>query len=753
MFKPTTRSDVFRNPLFHILLIITFCLIAYSNTFRVPFQFDDTPTIVENPIIKDLSYMVNPSAAKIYKETSPYESMKRRYVGILTFALNYRIHKLDVTGYHLVNLFIHIVNALMVYWLILLTFRTPFLNSSNLREASSHIALFAGLLFACHPVQTQAVTYICQRFTSLAATFYCLSLIMYVKWRISSNKTPLSSFRAHLLFYLGSVISAIFAMKTKEMAFTLPVVIFLYELMFFDGEFKKRFLYLTPFLLTMLIIPISLLGVDKPIGQIISDLSEVTREQTNMSRWSYFFTQIAVIVTYIRLLLFPVNQNLDYDYPIYHSFLFPEVFLSFLLLLFLFGLGVYLLFHSRIRNRSLRLIAFGLFWFFTTLSVESSFIPIIDVIFEHRIYLPSLGAFMVLSTGAFLLASKFKEKKMRSFGITILSIVVLVLSFSTHSRNAIWKSEITLWQDCVTKSPGKARPHNNLGNALNKQGRTEEAFQHFLQALKIAPQYADAHNNLGVALAERGRTDEAIAHYLEALAINNNFEKAHYNLGITLAENGNLDEAIQHFNTALLIKPDYVDAQNNLGNCLLLKGRIDAAIVQYRKVLLMQPDHAMAQQNLVNALAQKKKRTAAIAETKKTIQQRPDDFKLYYKLGSLYKINGELNEALGQYRKAISLSPDFIPALNGLAVVYADKGEYKQALLLYERVMALNPDSYVPYYNVACIYARQNKIEESIGWLKKAVQRGFEDWEFLKIDKDLENIRGSSYYKKLMRQS
>lgn len=753
MFKSTLRSEVFRNPLFYIFLIITFCIISYSNTFSVPFQFDDTPTIIENPIIKDLDFLLKPSAAKIYKEASPYESLKRRYVGILTFALNYWIHKLNVTGYHLFNLSIHTVNALMVYWLTLLTFRTPFFDSSNPGETSSHIALLAALLFACHPVQTQAVTYICQRFTSLATTFYCLSLILYVKWRTSSQKNPLSFFRAPLLFYLGSVISAVLAMKTKEMAFTLPVVIFLYELMFFEGAFKKRVLYALPLVLTMLVIPLSLLGVDRPIGQMISDLSEVTREQTDMSRWSYFFTQLTVVATYIRLLFLPVNQNLDYDYPLYHSFLFPEVFLSFLFLLSLAGFGFYLFFRSRIRNRSLRLIAFGLFWFFITLSVESSVIPIVDVIFEHRVYLPSVGAFMALSTGAFLLVNKSRKIKLQPFAMTFLSTVIIVLSMTTYSRNAIWKSEITLWQDCVTKSPEKARPHNNLGNALNKQGHTEQALQHFLQALRIAPQYADAHNNLGVVLAKLGRKDEAIAQYRKALAINNNFGKAHYNLGIALAENGNLDEAIHHFHSAILIKPDYVDAQNNLANCLLLKGRIDAAIAHYRKVLFIQPDHAMAQQNLVNALAKKKKRTAAIAETKKSIQQKPEDFKLYYKLGSLYKISGELDEALSQYQKALSLSPDFLPAINSLAVVYSDQGEYERALSLYEKVIALNPGSYVPYYNIACIYAKQNKIEESIGWLKKAVQRGFEDWEILKTDKDLENIRESFYFKELIRQS
>ena len=142
------------------------CSIVYSNTLEAPFVFDDKLVIVENPIVRDLGYMVNPSEAKVHKGHFEYESFRHRYIGYLTFAINYWFHKLDVTGYHLVNIAIHIINGLIVYWLVILTFRTPFLYSSILKERSTEIAFFASLLFTCHPLQTQAVTYIWQRVTS-----------------------------------------------------------------------------------------------------------------------------------------------------------------------------------------------------------------------------------------------------------------------------------------------------------------------------------------------------------------------------------------------------------------------------------------------------------------------------------------------------------------------------------------------------------------------------------------------------------
>ncbi|MBI5196365.1 MAG: hypothetical protein HZA10_08585 [Nitrospirae bacterium] len=176
----------------HTLLIIIGFL-AYSNTFNISFQFDDASNIVENPIIKDLQYVAEPSNAKAFPL---YNTFKNRFIGYFTFALNYRLYGLDVTGYHIVNLAIHIINALLVYWLALLTFfkgakgqrdkvaeGQDSLSMVNGQQSTNLIALFSALIFVSHPVQTQAVTYIVQRFTSLVTMFYLLSLVMYVKFR------------------------------------------------------------------------------------------------------------------------------------------------------------------------------------------------------------------------------------------------------------------------------------------------------------------------------------------------------------------------------------------------------------------------------------------------------------------------------------------------------------------------------------------------------------------------------------------
>ncbi|MFA4830511.1 MAG: hypothetical protein WC594_15010, partial [Thermodesulfovibrionales bacterium] len=421
----SSKWSLFNKPIVHFFLIAIGGFFVYSNTFNVPFHFDDTFTIVKNPGLKDLSNFWPPSGS--------------RWFGFLTFALNYYFGGLNVTGYHIVNLTIHIFNAILVYWLVVLTFKTPFFSNqqsaissqqsketnfdspihpfSSASGGQAYLPLFIALLFVSHPIQTQAVTYIVQRFTSLATMFYLLSLACYIRSRLST--LPATRYT----LYTVSLVSAILSMKTKEISFTLPIVITLYEFMFFgnnqfvipvktgiqdknemDSCFRrndrmesvyKRLLFLIPFLLTMLIIPLSMIGTDKPIGDAIGELREASQETKQISRGIYLFIQFRVIVTYIRLLFIPINQNLDYDYSLYHSFFNPEVFLSALFLLSIFILGIYLLCAKRLALPASRLISFGIFWFFITLSVESSIIPIRDVIFEHRLYLPSIGIIII----------------------------------------------------------------------------------------------------------------------------------------------------------------------------------------------------------------------------------------------------------------------------------------------------------------------------------------------------------------------
>ncbi len=548
------RSGIFwtlvGQPAVHVILILFVGLIVYSNTFNVPFQFDDLDFIQNNPIIKSLD--------NFFSSTSGYEYNPQRFIAFLTFAVNYHFGGYDVIGYHVVNLAIHVINSILVYILVLLSFnirsgqtgQDPHPPGESRPDYSRMIALFSALLFVAHPVQTQAVTYIYQRLTSLATMFYLLSLVAYIMARNAGGVSK-GWWRntASAALYLLSVTSAVLAMKTKETAFTLPIIIAVYEFVFFRTEFRKKVLFVLPVLLTLVIIPISIIGMHKPLGEILSDISEKSRLQTQMPRWDYLVTQMRVVTTYVRLLFMPVGQNVDYDYPVYHSLFTPAVFCSFLFLLSIFGIGAYLLYRSRLSPKPAapgkastflkgalplpllpyyRLIGFGILWFFITLSIESSIIPIADVIFEHRVYLPSVGACIAATSTLFLFVFKMRKKFPRAEEIVVgvLVLTILVFSGATIARNAIWKDTVTLWEDAAQKSPNKGRVHQNLGRAYDINREPQKAFEQYLIATKVDPDLALAHESLGISYVSIREFNEARKELLIALQLNPDLSEA-----------------------------------------------------------------------------------------------------------------------------------------------------------------------------------------------------------------------------------
>jgi tetratricopeptide (TPR) repeat protein len=591
-------------PFIHFLLIFVTTLLAYSNTFNSSFHYDDNATIIQNPIIKNLEYFTEPSKARIFQGHFEYPNLNRRYIGYLTFALNYKFHGLDVTGYHIVNFLIHIVSAFIIYLLIRLSFKTPILSTSDIKDYSEYIALTSALLFACHPIQTQAVTYITQRVASLTTMFYLLAVFLYVKWRIKtsgvrSTKTKILNIRS-LLLYLMAVISTVLAMKTKETAFTLPIMISLYELIFFEGKVNKRIVYLIPFLLTMLIIPLSLVSIDKPVGELIGDIDLATRDYMEISRKDYFLTQFSVLVTYIRLIFLPIKQNLEYDYPVYSTLFELRVLLSSLILFTLLLLAVYLLKKCKDGTSHNRLISFGIFWFFITLSVESSLIPIPSVIYEHRMYLASFGVFLALTTAVFVVREKFSKRWRNTDKLIAGLIVITIISLTgaTYARNSVWKDDISLWRDVVRKSPSKARAHSNLCDGYQSRGLTDEAITECLLAVSLNPYLINAHYNLGTAYMSKGLMDEAIKYLRQAIMLKPTFASAYNNLGIAYNSKGLTDEAIKNYQLAIRLNPIFPEAYNNIGFAYQSKGLYKEAIKHYRIALKLKPDYIRARENL-----------------------------------------------------------------------------------------------------------------------------------------------------------
>ncbi|HXW69241.1 MAG TPA: tetratricopeptide repeat protein [Dissulfurispiraceae bacterium] len=645
------------NTLVHMAGLVFLILIIYANTLNAPFQWDDNEYIVNNPIIKNLHYFSTPSDAKGFEY---YSALVSRFIGYLTFALNYRIHGLSVTGYHIVNIAIHVANSILVYFLVLLTFRTPYFMDQEPGIIGHRspapcpqslvpdpwsltpelVAFFSAAIFAAHPLQIEAVTYIFQRFASLVTFFYLLSLVSYIKARLSTTSkkdsgqagmtespSPLttessSRFTSHIshslspfTFFVLSFVSAVLAMKTKENAFTLPFVIVLYEFCFFSRSFSahdsrltthglsRPFTFLIPILLTLFIIPVSLMSMGTA-GSVMHQLDPASYGATVFSRSEYLFTQFRIIVTYLRLLFFPVNQNIDYDYPVFGSFFTPQIILSFLFLTALIGLGVYFIRSSRFTiqvSRPLRLMGFGLLWFFITLSVESSIIPISTIIDEYRVYLPSAGLIICVVTGAFcaqrFLLSRLKVNYSRLL-LIIFALAIGVLSIAAHERNAVWGDGIRLWEDTAQKSPARARVHLCLGNIYQAGNMFDKAVEQYLIAVKLKPDFVEAHNNLGAVYQFLKMPDKAMEQFLIAVKLKPDFAEAQLNLGIIYQTLDMPEKAVEKYMAAIKLRPDLAEAHNHLGFVYFKMGQMENARRELSTGLSIKPDDQWARQLL-----------------------------------------------------------------------------------------------------------------------------------------------------------
>ncbi|MGK2907690.1 MAG: tetratricopeptide repeat protein [Desulfuromonadales bacterium] len=616
-------SKLSSNPIIHLSVILLLGTLAYANSFSAPFVLDDLESIAQNEIIRDLG--------NYFPGGSGYDFIFRRWFGYFTFALNYHFGGLDVTGYHLFNLVVHLCNALLVYALVHLTFRTPKLAGSGLAGRSGTVALLAALFFVAHPVQTQAVTYIVQRLTSLCTLFYLLALLLYLAARLRLDKpSPQLGIRQGLsaggwrgyLLLAGSLATTLLAMYTKEIAFTLPLAMVLYEYSFFRGHWQRRLLFLLPLLLTLPLIPYGVLlsGSGSPLENAGADLEQQFRAHTDMPRLHYLFTQFRVIVTYLRLLFLPVGQNVDYDYPVYGTFFTPPVLLSLLLLAALFALAAYCYWRtnpvspdpmvdgSRGRDyRSLptssssqqpavetRLVGFGILWLFLTLAVESSFVPLADVIFEHRLYLPSIGFFWAVAVLILLAAQKSAQLFDGRIPLLISAVIILALATATWQRNQVWENPRSLWEDTVKKSPGKARPWYNLGTYLMDAGQLDKAALPLAQSVINDPEYAEAWHNLGLVQLMTGHYQQALNPLQQAVRLRPEMDNAVINLAIALIQTQQPAAAVARLEPLREKLPERPDVRYNLGLAYLGSGNLSAARGELAVLKSLSPDMAAA---------------------------------------------------------------------------------------------------------------------------------------------------------------
>ena len=521
----------------HLAIILVLGTVIYSNSFDCTFHFDDIISIVKNDSIKDVSDI-----------NTIWKSNSRRFIAYLSLAINHHFGALNVWGYHFFNLMIHLTTSLLVYWLMFITLKTP--NVKNLIPVKDQqwIALVVALIFVSHPLATQSVTYIIQRMASMVTLFYLFAIILYLKGRLNQGSTSLS-----IGYFITALIAAIFALFTKENAFTIPLVILLVEISLFKRD-KIVINFSKPRIILGCIVFLSflLLLFSRVSSSFFQTIPPSFGHTYTVTPWNYLLTQFSVIVKYIQLLCFPINLNFDYDYAISNSLMEPRTFLSLGFLLALVGVSIYLF-------KKQKLISFGIMWFFITISIESSFIPLADLIFEHRTYLPSVGFFMILTVGIYQLVW-LKNKKI---ALGLIFLIIGTNSFATYQRNKIWKNEGTLWNDVIAKSPNKARPYLCRGNYYKNLKRNREALSDFTKSISLNPAYIEPYNNKGTTLYNEGFLTEALSYLNYAIENSPDYTEAYINKGIVLATQKKYTTALENYNKAIEIEPNNADIYIN----------------------------------------------------------------------------------------------------------------------------------------------------------------------------------------------
>jgi tetratricopeptide (TPR) repeat protein len=459
----------------HILTLSFFVLFGFflhANTLNGEFINDDYKHIVENEAVRDVSSLL-----------AIWQSFNTRTIPGITFALNYHFGQLDVKGYHLFNIVCHILAALCVYVLIVLLLRTPDGKKSVAAGSRSFFAFFVAFIYLVHPVQTQVVAYVTQRFTSMAAVLYLLTVIGYIQFRLSGK-------RRYYIFALGAMVLGLF---TKESIVTIGMIILFCEICFFrnrilDGKacFRRVALFwLAPVLLILIL---SQNGVNSATRM---------RYVVGMERFDirYVFTEMNVLRTYLGRFVYPVHLSFSYDYPIAGRFFQTDVLMSSLVLFFVLVSAIYCFKRDR-------WISFGLGWFFVTTSVEvfSVIFGNRGVIYDNWLNLPLIGLTIVLI--------RCFDKMVRNSTavVFLLTGIVVILSLMTYQRNRIYQTEIGIWEDVVRKQPS-AYHHIELGLAYRRKGQFAKALVNFQKALDMDPSYIGARKAIRNVLMEMKAVD------------------------------------------------------------------------------------------------------------------------------------------------------------------------------------------------------------------------------------------------------
>jgi len=686
--------------------------LLYVNATHGKFVYDDFKIIVENCFIKEWKYF-----PKIFTKDYFLISGEMSYRPLVTISyfIDYALWHSNPFGFHLTNIVLHTINTTLLFLLL------------NRIIQNKKIVFFSTLFFITHPVLIETVNAVGYREDLLSATFLLISLIYFIKSDILSSQ-QIHKKNYFIPFYAISLIAYFFALFSKEMAISMPILLPL--LVIFSGEkivpeILKRLkgIYTGYILLSLFYIIIRFVVLNNP--------SLKTAYQPG-GFWVNILTMIKIMASYIALSFFPYNLNADYIVPLIKTPLEGSCILS-----ILFAISTIVIF--MLLSKSRNMLACWIGWFIIMLLPVMNIIPIGNIMAERYLYIPAMGFCVAKGTLIYRITDPTLSTHAMRLRKTVQLVLVLLTiggyGFSIITKNGDWRDELTLWTKTIHRSPNSHRAHCNMGNVYMERGLIERAEAEYRTAAHLSPQNASVHSNLGTVYSKKKLFEMAIAEYNEAILLDSEYAQPHNNLGNIYYNRGEISKAKQEYEEALRIKPDYSHAHNGLGSVYDATGDLDKAMEEYKNSLYYDNNYIHARNNVGVNYAKRGKFSDAINEFQKAIEIAPDQPQGHYNLGLAFEKTGKQTDAIREYNTVLQIDPSNINTHYALGIIYEGLGLKDKAIERFQRVVILDSNNVNAYRHLVFLCSENKTTREMSRYYLK---------ELLKIDPSLaqkEDIR------------
>jgi protein O-mannosyl-transferase len=684
-------------------LIILISIIAYLPVFHNNLlDWDDQGYIKNNLLVHSFN---------VKGIFSQYVMGNYHPFTMLTFAAEYHLFGLNAAGYHAVNLLLHLINVILVFYVV-------FLLSEKVA-----VALVAALLFGIHPLHVESVAWAAELKDLLYALFFLASYIFYLKYLKELEKnyelriTNYESIHPHIHtsahqhiststhYYLLALLLFLVSLLSKAMAASLPLVLILTD--YFKGRKinKKTLLEKAPFFVLAFIFGIVAVFAQKSTGSIATTLVPFP---DRIVFASYGF------INYLYKLLFPLDLCAYYPYPVKNG----EVYIPnhyYLYLLAFLVLAIYIIYSRRFSKN----IIFGIGFFTLTILMVLQLLPVGKAIMADRYgYIPSIGIFYLAGEAIILLWNK----RQKSAVIALVCVSTVLFSAKTYARCGVWKNEKIFWNDVIAHYQTIEEAYYNRGIICMHEKKDADAINDFDKAIELKPDYSNAYNNKGLTLMNLGKLEESLQCYNQAIEFDPKNAEAFYNRGSLYQNQRKNKEALADFDKAIELNPRYSQAYNNRGSVFYNENRGEEALKDFHKAVELDPVNVQAYYNLGVLFMNESRNSEAVKSFNKAIELNPGYANAYNNRGIVFVNEKRNSEAINDFTKVIELQPINANAYNNRGIIYMNEKRNTEAINDFNYAIELNPGYTGAYSNKANLLFEEKRYKEAAVLYTKVIE-------------------------------